>query len=218
MRQLFDINSPVMRFLSRIFDILVLSLLMSVCSIPILTMGASVISGFKVLQDIIYDNHTGTIKSFFKNFKLNFKQGMLCSLLIVAYAIIIVSCFLWIYMTHAAGSILPKIVSAFIYVMATGFLARLFAMIARYENPFKQHLYNAFVLTILNIFKTVAIALLVAVPLFVYIFASYIFLRIFPVWFSVFPALAIYCINRIMKPTFRSIDGEETKSVKEDEE
>lgn len=219
MRTLFSLNNPVMRFLSHVFDVLILNILLIVCSIPIITMGTSIISCFKVLQDMIYDNHTGAIRSFFKNFKLNFKQGILCSLLIIVYAVIIGACFLWLYMTNTAdSSMLPKIISAFIYVFSTGFLARLFAMIARYENTFKQHLYNSFVLTIINFLKTIAIALLMAIPLLVYVFAAYFFLKIFPFWFSVFPCLAIYCINRILKPTFRSIDRDCAQDVQPAEE
>ena len=41
LRGLFDLDNPLMRFLSKVADLLVLNLLFLVCSIPVFTIGAS---------------------------------------------------------------------------------------------------------------------------------------------------------------------------------
>ena len=41
LRGLFDLDNPVMRFLSKVADVLTLNLLFLLCSIPVFTIGAS---------------------------------------------------------------------------------------------------------------------------------------------------------------------------------
>ena len=42
MGKFFDLDSPVMRFLNRLSDMLILNILMIICCIPVITVGASV--------------------------------------------------------------------------------------------------------------------------------------------------------------------------------
>ena len=44
LRAIFDLDNPLMRFLSKIADLLALNLLFLLCSIPIFTIGASLTS------------------------------------------------------------------------------------------------------------------------------------------------------------------------------
>ena len=41
MKQLFDLNNPVMRFIIKLFDCMLLSVLWAVFSLPVFTMGAA---------------------------------------------------------------------------------------------------------------------------------------------------------------------------------
>ena len=46
MSSFFSMDSPVMRFLSRVCDLIILNLLAIVCSIPIVTIGAYITAVF----------------------------------------------------------------------------------------------------------------------------------------------------------------------------
>ena len=53
MSSFFSMDSPVMRFLSRVCDLIILNLLAIVCSIPIVTIGASITAMFSVTLKMV---------------------------------------------------------------------------------------------------------------------------------------------------------------------
>ena len=75
---LIDLDNPLMRFLSKVADVLTLNLLFLVCSIPIFTIGASTTALYYCFFKM-KDNEEGYLfKKFFKSFKENFRQLSCC--------------------------------------------------------------------------------------------------------------------------------------------
>ena len=65
----FNLDSPLMKFLSRMTDILWLNILTVVCSIPIVTAGASFTALHYVCLKMVRDEEGYITKDFFKSFK-----------------------------------------------------------------------------------------------------------------------------------------------------
>lgn len=79
----FNINSPFFRFMSKLFDLIVLSLLWVLCCIPIVTIGpATAALYYSVVKSIRKDRGYAT-KEFFKGFKMNFKLGAISGVLLL---------------------------------------------------------------------------------------------------------------------------------------
>ena len=76
MRRLLDINNPIMRFLTAMFDLMALSVLWVVFSLPIFTMGAA--------STALYSAAYHHWNSFFSAFKENFKRSTLTWLVALA--------------------------------------------------------------------------------------------------------------------------------------
>ena len=72
----FNLDSPLMKFLSRMTDILWLNILTVVCSIPIITAGASFTALHYVCLKMVRDEEGYITKTFFRSFKENLKQGI----------------------------------------------------------------------------------------------------------------------------------------------
>lgn len=89
LRSIFNLDSPVMRFLSRLADLLLLNLLFILCSIPIVTIGASWTALQYVTLKIRADEDSYIAKSFFHSFKENFKQSTLIWLIYLAFGVIL---------------------------------------------------------------------------------------------------------------------------------
>ena len=83
LRGLFDLDNPVMRFLSRVADLLVLNLLFILCSIPIFTIGASITALYYCFFKMKDQEEGYLAKRFFKSFKENFKQATIMWLLLL---------------------------------------------------------------------------------------------------------------------------------------
>ena len=72
MSKLFDINNPIWRFMGRVADVFILTLLWALCSIPIITIGASTTALYYVTLKMNEGIDEYMCRSFWKAFKDNF--------------------------------------------------------------------------------------------------------------------------------------------------
>ena len=72
MGKLFDLDSPIMNFLGKLADLIILNILAFICCIPIVTAGASMTALYYVCLKMVRNNEGYIMKSFFKSFKQNF--------------------------------------------------------------------------------------------------------------------------------------------------
>ncbi|MDF2877373.1 MAG: hypothetical protein K0S30_469 [Clostridia bacterium] len=92
MSNFFDLDAPLWAWLTEVADIMLISIYWWICSIPIITIGASTTSLFYVLGKKIRKEPVYVTKDYFTSFKDNFKQSIPISiLLIIAW----VSCILY---------------------------------------------------------------------------------------------------------------------------
>ena len=84
MRRLLDINNPIMRFLTAMFDLMALSVLWVVFSLPIFTMGAASTALYSAVYHHVRKGEDYLWNSFFSAFKENFKRSTLTWLVALA--------------------------------------------------------------------------------------------------------------------------------------
>lgn len=206
MKQLFDLNSPVMCFLSRITDLMLLSLLIILFSIPVVTLSPSIIAASKVVQDFIYGEDSHIVKTFLTHFIKNLKQGIFCSLITYIGIVIYLFDIFWLVSNQAFPSILLITVLVIASILFLGILIRLHLLMARYHNSFRQHLYNAFVFTCWHFTRSVLIAAITSIPSILFLIYPHIFVLLLPFWFILFPGISLYLLNQIIKPSFQQIE------------
>ena len=73
MGHILDYDGKFINFLNKATDTLIATLLWLVCSIPIITIGASTTAFYSVMLKLVKDEESYITKSFFKAFKENFK-------------------------------------------------------------------------------------------------------------------------------------------------
>lgn len=84
MRQLLDVNNPVMRVLTTIFDLIALSVFWIIFSLPIVTMGAASAALYHTVYHHVRKGEDYLWNSFWTSFKENFKRQTLCWLVALA--------------------------------------------------------------------------------------------------------------------------------------
>jgi len=87
MDKFFDSNNPVMRFLSRLVDLVILNVVTLVYSLPLITAGGAFTAMNYVLLHLHRGDETYIIRMFRKSFRENFRQGIPEGLLVLAAAI-----------------------------------------------------------------------------------------------------------------------------------
>lgn len=84
MRQLLDVNNPVMRVLTTIFDLIALSVFWIIFSLPIVTMGAASAALYHTVYHHVRKGEDYLWNSFWTSFRENFKRQTLCWLVALA--------------------------------------------------------------------------------------------------------------------------------------
>lgn len=179
MGKIFDMDSPVMRFLNRMADLLILNILMMICCIPVITVGAAFTALHYVILKMIRGEEGYLFKGFFKSFVQNFKQAtMIWFLMLVVIAVYIGDSLIFNY----SGLSFPK--PLVVVVVAVGIVALLVAMyifplLARFENTVRNTIKNAALLSFANLPKTLLMALFYALPYIIGYFSTYSYIFIF---------------------------------------
>ena len=212
MKQIFDLNSPIMRSLSWLTDMLLLSLLTIVFSIPVITLSPSIIAASRVVQDMIHEEDGKIIKTFFTHFVKNLKQGMLCSFITCIGIVIYAFDIFWLISNQSTTSVILVTVLVIVSTLFIAFLIRLHVLIARYENSLRQHFFNAFVFTCWHFVRSIFVSAIASIPSISLVFFPDFFFLLLPVWIVFFPGISLYLFNKILKPSFQQIEDISNKN------
>lgn len=207
MKNLFNLENPFFQFMSRVCDMIILNLLFIICCIPVVTIGASLCALHQTMQDILYEVETGYIKRFFHAFKINFKQGTilwLVTLVVIAslgcdYIIITGYC------TGVLATVL-YVLLAVLAVLVVAVVGYMFPLIVRYNNTMRQHLYNAIILSIIKLPKTIGIVALIVLPFLLAVFALNTFVSTLVFWVIIGFSFEAFLASSLVKPIFRELE------------
>lgn len=209
MGKFFDMDSPVMRVLNRVGDLMILNFLMIFCCIPVITAGAAFTAMHYVLLKIVRGEEGYLIKGFFKSFKANFKQATLIWLLILVVVAVYAGDSL---IFNYSGLEFPK--ALVIAVVAVGFVLLMIAVYvfplqARFENSVKNTLKNAMLLAFANLPRTILMMLCYVLPVVIAYFSTYALLFVFLFGISA-PA---YGAAFIYSGIFKKLEPEQEEAV-----
>lgn len=179
MGNFFDMDSPVMRVLNRVGDLMIMNFLMIFCCIPVITAGAAFTAMHYVLLKIVRGQEGYLIKGFFKSFKENFKQATLIWLMmLVVIAVYVGDSLIFNYsaLTFPKPLVIAVVAVAILLAMMAVYV---FPLQARFENSVKNTLKNAMLLAFANLPKTLLMMVCYILPLVIGYFSSYALLFVF---------------------------------------
>ena len=160
MGKLFDLNSPVMQALSRLADIVFLSVVWILCCIPVITFGPATAAMCFVAMKMARKEEIRVIPTFFQSFKVNFKQGIVLSLLFMVVGAVLVVDFIYFAnpdLGTGTGVTLMQAVFMAMSVWALCIMFYTFPLQAQFYNPIRVTLKNAMVLSMQKPWNTVMI-------------------------------------------------------------
>lgn len=169
MASVFNYDSPLMRAMSKIADIMILNLLVIVTCIPIFTIGASMSAMHYVLIKLTKNEGSSVAEMYFKSFKDNFVQGTaLWFINLAILGFVGFDCYLFFFTanTMPAAVLMAVIAVGILLLMACMYF---YPMQARFINPVAKTVKNSFLIMIVNFPKSILMFLLYLVPLGVFI-------------------------------------------------
>ena len=147
----FNMDSPVMRFLSRVCDLMILNFMCLICCIPIVTIGASVTALYSVTLKMVRGEESYIFKGFLKAFKENFKISTIIWLILAVLGLLI-------FADYKATQFLPDNMKN-IFRILVGVVITFYLLL--FENNVKNTIKNALLISILNLPHTI---LVVCIP------------------------------------------------------
>ncbi len=207
MKSLFSLDNPVIHFLSEVGDMIIANLLFLICSIPIVTMGASWAALMKITQTIAAQEDQMLLSAFFRAFRENFRQATAAWLLLLVFLVGMLGNYFLI-AAYTAGSVqtILKAVLAVVTVFVLGIGAHLFPLIVRYNNGLKQHLVNAVVLCVIKLPKTLLMVFVNLLPLVVAYFSLNTFMATLVFWIFIGFSFSCFVAGQLLMPVFKQLE------------
>ncbi len=212
--RIFNLDSPFMQFLTKVANLMILNMLTLVCCIPIVTAGAAVTALYYVTLKMAKGDEPYIFKSYFKSFKENFRQATV--IWIIMLAVIALFAADWNIILHGmegTGAQVMRIVMFVISVFLVLTALYVFPVLSRFENTVKQTIKNSFLMSILNLPKSILIVIIHLLPV-VLIMIS---VSLVPVVFLLGMSVVAYLCSMLYVKIFRRFEPEDLNQEQSDE-
>lgn len=202
--KIFDLDSPLMNVLNKMADLMWLNILTLICCIPIVTAGTAFTSMHYVALKIVRNEESYITRSFFKSFKTNFRQATLIWLLILLIAAVLGGDYYIITKSGIQFSsvLVILIMAAAVLVICTTLYV--FPVLAKFDNTIMGTIRNAFIMSILQLPKTVVMFVMAFFPLIIYLVS----LRLIPIIFLFGFSLPAYASAMLYNKFFRKLEDQ----------
>ncbi len=164
---MFKLDSPLMSFLNKVADIMILNFLFIVFSIPFFTIGASFSAAYYMSYKMVRNEETYIVKGFWKAFKENFKQGtVIWLILLVIFGILLADYRILAYsgIEFAQWMQIAMTMVTIVVLMGAVFI---FPLQARFINPVKNTIKNAFLMALSHMPTAFLLVAVYAVPVII---------------------------------------------------
>ncbi len=167
----FSMDSPLGKILANVFDLMLVNVLFIVCSLPIVTLGASLTAMNFVSLQMVEGKQPNVFQEFFKSFKQNFKQATILWGLVFAMSAVF---FAWyIVIENMVAINIAAFLRVILYIVIALFAMislYVFYLLAKFENNIVGILKNALLMSIKHFMTTLLSFLLLLLVILVVMF------------------------------------------------
>ena len=197
LERFFSDDNLLFRLLGHMADLLVLNLLWLLCSLPIITIGASTTALYYCTLKIVEKEDAGLIAKFFRSFRMNLRQGIILTLLYATLsALLIADALISFRSDFMIGKLFLLLLPALLVITIVS-ATYSYPLLARFDNTCPAILRLSLFMGVRHLPCTIAmVALNLLVPALL-LAAPYLFWQSFPFWLLLgFAVIAL--INSLM--------------------
>lgn len=154
MGKFFNPDSPLMRFMTKVADLIILNILFLVTCLPVFTIGAALTGLYAVTLKMVRDQEGSITKSYFHAFRQNFRQATLLWLAVLALAVILLLDIRVLNAVATDWAMGLKFAVEAVGVLALAVVQYLFPLVAKFEATLGTHVRNACLLALAYLPKT----------------------------------------------------------------
>lgn len=212
MRQLLDLDNPVLRFILHIFDCMVLSVLFVLFSLPIFTIGAASTALYAAVYTYIRMNRSYLWRSFWKAFKENFKRSTLAWLPMLAMILFLGYDVLALRALIVSGVPLGRLYGVILVLLCVAGVWAIYlaAYCARFTGGVKDVLQFSFFLMMSHPLYSIGVMAALLVTLLA--------IATVPGLAALLPAVCFWIASGLIEPVFRKhLRPEDAQRIQEEE-
>ncbi len=184
--RVFNPDNIFFRFMSRISDLMILNFLWIICSIPIVTIGASTTALYDVTLKLVDEAEGYLFKGFFKSFKQNFRKATIIWISILfIFSVIGVNLAFWIKLKSVTGYIAVSVM-VFIFFLFILTEVYVFPILSNFNGTIKDTFKKSCILSLRYLPYSLAILLISS------IFMGITIIFPFTILFMIFVGFAFY--------------------------
>lgn len=206
MRNIFSYDSALMRFLTRLFDIVAISVIYTICSLPVITIGAAQTGLSSGVRAMLEPNSTiSPVRAFFKGFASGFVKITVVWFL----CLIPIGCIIYLIFGAAVTDTqiqLPfLLISCIIAIFAMMFQIMATQLHSCFDCKLLDLIKNSWLMVVTYPLRTLVMALFSWAPLFFALVEPYIFLAYSPVFVFFYYGLAFMLCYYLIRKPFKKI-------------
>lgn len=218
MGKIFDMESPLMRGLSRLADMMILNILTLLLCLPVITAGASLTAMYYVELKWARKEEGYVVKPFFREFKANFKQATGEWLVMLAVIVVLILDFL---MFRQAPEAFPKVLQYLVIavsIMVYLLLQWVFPLQSHFVNKVKITFKNSCLMAIAKFPRTLAMGVLWAAAAAITVLSMLAVPQIFPVVLLFGFTAPGYVVCLLVSTPFAGFEPEKEELAEEESE
>ena len=208
MASFFSIDSAYGRFMNKVGDIILLSVLWLVSSLPVVTMGTATCAAYYTAAKVLR-HHSGYVsKEFLRSFKQNLRSSIVFNIFYLIFLMLLV--FNYIYFSGSASEISFYLRCVYIVLgfMLLGIMLYTYILLSRFELGCGRLFHMAFIISFRHLHITAALVLMCVV--------AAVLIYLMPWAVLILPGLVFYGMTflaeRVMKRYMRHPESESTES------
>ncbi|MCH4206921.1 MAG: YesL family protein [Solobacterium sp.] len=214
--KIFSQGNPFNEFMTKVFNVMEVNLLWTVCSLGIITIGASTTAMYYVLLKMTKDEDTGISKMFFHSFKENFKQSIPLTLIMLGLGTIVVLDFHILGTSDTNGGSMLYGFSLVLMMVLIAVYGYVWPLLARFVNTVGGTLNNAWRLAVTHLPKTLLMTAGTCIPFLWFLLWPGSFIQVFWIWLVIGTAAVAFGCSFLLEGILEEIAPEDEKEEDHD--
>ena len=212
---LFNPENAFMSFINKVIDLVVLSIVFTLCCIPIVTIGTAWAALYYAVVKTVRRHRSYAVREFWHAFKNNLRQGVIVHIIWLLFAFMMLVTDLPLVLTLLESGKVQNVILLILFGMKAFILLGAVCWVYPLMSRFRESLWKLLQASVFNLLRCFLITLLSVV--FVVIAVASVVLE--PLLLSFVPGLMMLVLSLIQEPVLRKLCREQaTNSENKDME
>lgn len=198
MKEFFSMEGPFMQFFAKLWDVILLSIVFCICSIPIVTFGMNCIALYYTIVKVVLPGERHAVRTFLRAVPRNAKQGFALGILFeIVIAILAYSMLVILHNDMGAAGVFFGVVFVMLFMIVLVVMAYAFPMSARFQNTIGEIIANSAFMALEHWKETTSLLILQAVFIVGMVLIVYI-----PPIVLILPGAIVWMQAKLLEPVF----------------